>query len=401
MPELTSLIDPILDRVTSATPRVPGVVAMVTDRSGTIYEGAAGVRSLDTGTPMDTDTIFAIFSTTKAIAGTAVLQCVEEGLVDLDAPAGTYLPEIDALQVLDGFDADGAPILRAPRSRITTRMLLLHTAGLGYDFFNTAYHRLATDHGQPSVVSASKAALRTPLLFDPGTRWEYGTNIDWAGQVVEAVRGKRLGDVLAERVFGPLEMTDTSFVLTDPMRARLAAMHHRGADDALSASDFELPSPPEVDCGGHGLYGTVGDYMKFIRMWLNDGDGPKGRVLRPQTVAMAVQNGLQPDEYPDHKVGMLPGIIPSLSNDAEFFPGLPKSWSYTFMINEAEAPTGRPAGAIGWAGLANLFYWIDRQNGVGGFWATQILPFADPASFGGYIDFETAVYRSLGRKAAA
>ena len=98
---------------------------------------------------------------------------------------------------------------------------------------------------------------------------------------------------------------------------------------------------------------------------------------------------------------MLPGVIPSLSNDAEFFPGLLKSWSYSFMVNDEAAPTGRPAGALGWAGLANLFYWIDRANGFGGFWATQILPFGDPVSFVGYLDFESAFYASLKSAKAA
>jgi methyl acetate hydrolase len=103
----------------------------------------------------------------------------------------------------------------------------------------------------------------------------------------------------------------------------------------------------------------------------------------------------------DKKVTMLPGVIPSLSNETEFFPGLSKSWALTFMVNDEEAPTGRPAGARGRAGLANLFYWIDRKNGFGGFWATQILPFGDPASFGGYLDFETPLYNSLHHKQAA
>ena len=98
---------------------------------------------------------------------------------------------------------------------------------------------------------------------------------------------------------------------------------------------------------------------------------------------------------------MLPGVIASLSNDAEFFPGLKKSWSYTFMVNDEEAPTGRPAGALGWAGLPNLFYWIDRKNGFGGYWATQILPFGDPTSFGAYLDFETAAYATGEARAAA
>ena len=177
-------LDDVLARATQRADRVPGVVAMITDREGNIYEGAAGERALGHGEPMTLDTTFALFSTTKAITGTAVLQCVEEGLLDLDAPAATYVPDIGELKVLDGFDAGGNPVLREPKRDITTRMLLLHTAGFGYDFFNESYNRLSQEHGQPSVITCSKAALTTPLLFDPGEKWEYGTNIDWAGQVV-------------------------------------------------------------------------------------------------------------------------------------------------------------------------------------------------------------------------
>lgn len=382
-------LDDVLARATQGADRVPGVVAMITDREGNIYEGAAGERTLGHGVPMTLDTTFALFSTTKAITGTAVLQCVEEGLLDLDAPAATYVPDIGELKVLDGFDAGGDPVLREPKRDITTRMLLLHTAGFGYDFFNESYNRLSQEHGQPSVITCSKAALTTPLLFDPGEKWEYGTNIDWAGQVVESIRGQRLGDVMRERIFEPLEMTDTAFTMSPSMKDRLAPIHQRESDGSLTPLiGFELPAEPEVHMGGHGLHGTVGDYMKFIRMWLNDGAGTSGRVLSPETVAAAVQNGLE-----GQHVGLLPGVLPTLSNDAEFFPGVPKGWAYSFMTNEEVAPTGRPAGSLAWAGLANLYYWIDRQTGVGGFWATQILPFADPGSINGYLEFETAVYQ--------
>ena len=382
-------LDDVLARATQRADRVPGVVAMITDREGNIYEGAAGERALGHGEPMTLDTTFALFSTTKAITGTAVLQCVEEGLLDLDAPAATYVPEIGELKVLDGFDAGGNPVLREPKRDITTRMLLLHTAGFGYDFFNESYNRLSQEHGQPSVITCSKAALTTPLLFDPGEKWEYGTNIDWAGQVVESIRGQRLGDVMRERIFEPLEMADTAFTMSPSMKDRLAPIHQRESDGSLTPLiGFELPAEPEVHMGGHGLHGTVGDYMKFIRMWLNDGAGTSGRVLSSETVAAAVQNGLE-----GQHVGLLPGVLPTLSNDAEFFPGVPKGWAYSFMTNEEVAPTGRPAGSLAWAGLANLYYWIDRQTGVGGFWATQILPFADPGSINGYLEFETAVYQ--------
>ena len=281
---LKNACDGILQKVVTGKDRVPGVVAMITDRSGNIYEGSAGERSLGAGQAMTTDTVFAIFSTTKAITGTAVLQCVEEGMLDLDAPAKNYVPDIGKLEVLDGFDAQGNPKLRAPKRDITTRMLMLHTAGLGYDFFNANYLRLAQERGQPSVVTCSKASLMTPLLFDPGDKWEYGSNIDWGGQVVESIRGKRLGEVMKERIFAQLGIQDIAFSMTPSMRERLATIHQREANGSLiPLPDMQLPPDPEVDMGGHGLYGSIGEYMKFIRMWLNDGAGQHRLVFSEDT----------------------------------------------------------------------------------------------------------------------
>lgn len=381
---LQQACDAVLEQTVAAG--VPGVVAMVTDRDGPVYVGARGVRRLGGEEEMTTDTVMAVFSTTKAVAGTCCLQLVEEGRLDLDAPAHTYAEGLADVQVLDGFDADGAPRLRPPATAPTTRQLLLHTAGFAYDFFDEDYLRLATEHGQPSIVSATRAALATPLLFDPGTRWQYGSNIDWAGQVVEGITGRRLGEVMQERVLEPLGMTSTAFDLTDEMRARKASMHQHRAEGYVATS-MELPADPEVHMGGHGLWSTAEDYLRFIRMWLRDGEGEHGRVLQEDTVRMAAASQLG-----DLEVTALPGVVPELSNDAEFFPGLPKSWALTFMVNDEDAPTGRPAGSLAWAGLANLYYWIDRAGGIGGFWGTQVLPFADPASVGGYLDLETAVY---------
>ena len=392
-----SALDRILNAVVTSDPCVPGVVAMATDRGGLIYQGAAGQRVLGQDADMTGDTVFAIFSCTKAITGTAIMQLVEEGKLDLDAPAKTYAPDLARAQVLDGFDPDGAPRLRAPKRDVTTRMLMLHTAGFGYEIFNARLRDAAAATSQQSVIKSTRAALAAPLLFDPGEDWEYGINIDWCGQVVEGIRGRRLGEVMQERIFAPLGMVDTGFTITPSMRARLARIHQREPDGSLTPmTDFELPQEPEVHMGGHGLYATVGDYCRFIRMYLNDGMGEHGRVLRPDTVRAAAANGLG-----DKKIKRLPGAIPSLSNDAEFFPGLPKSWSLSFMVNDEAAPTGRPAGALGWAGLSNTYFWIDRKNGLGGMWASQVFPFADASSFNGYMDFETAVYQGAAARLAA
>lgn len=376
---------------------LPGVVALATDAKGTIFTGAAGRRSLADPAPMTEDTVFAIFSCTKSVTGTAILQLVEDGLLDLDAPARTYVPAIGEIQVLDGFDGAGNPILRAPRRDITTRMLMLHTAGFGYSFFSPDLRDYEEKTGLPPIIACARAALNAPLTFEPGEKWQYGISIDWCGLIVEAITGKRLGTVMAERIFQPLGMTDTGFTRRPDMEARMATIHQRTDDGSLvPVPELRLPNEPEVQLGGAGLHSTVGDYGRFIRMWLNDGAGENGRVLKPETVAMAVRNNLG-----DLKVTPLASAIPALTRDAEFFPGMPKSWALSFMVNEEPAPTGRSAGALSWAGLANLYYWIDREQGLGGFWATQILPFADPASVEGYFGFEKAIYDSVAAAKAA
>ena len=390
---LKTEVDAVLAQTVGSAGGAPGVVAVVTDRKGNLYEGAAGKRELGSDPPMTTDSVMAIFSTTKAITGTALMQLVEEGKVKLGDAAKKYVPELGEIQVLDGFDTSGNPRLRAPRSDITVDQLMLHTAGFSYEFFSDDDLKFRTATGTPTVVSSTFASVRTTLLFDPGTRWGYGVNIDWVGKIVEAVRGKRLGEVFAERILGPLEMTDTAFTMTPSMAARRVTLHNRAADGQLTpAPALILPQPPEMDMGGHGLYSTAPDYAKFIRMILNDGAGAHGRVLKAETVGQMAKNGLG-----DHKSGGWSTSIPSLSNSGEFFPGLAKSWAYTFQVNDEPTPSGRPAGQLMWAGLANLFYWIDRHNGIGGFWGSQILPFQDVASYPGFVDFETAVYRNLKR----
>ena len=384
--------DTILDYSVNRAGGTPGVVAMATDRKANFYEGSAGKRALGGDQAMTPDSVMAIFSTTKAITGTALMQLVEEGKVSLADPAKKYVPEIAELQVLDGFDAAGQPKTRAPKRDITVNDLILHTSGLCYEFFSHDDLKYRTAKGIPTVVSSTFASTRTVLLHDPGAAWTYGVNIDWLGRIVEQQRGKRLGEVMKERIFTPLGMQDIAFTMTDAMKSRRALLHDRAQDGKLTPlPDLVLPQPPEMDMGGHGLYASVGEYMKFIRMFLNDGAGPNGRVLKAETVEAMSKNGLP--------AGVMSGgwttSIPSLSNPGEFDPGIKKTWAYTFQRNEEETVTGRPAGSLMWAGLGNLYYWIDRKNGIGGFWGSQILPFLDAVSYPGFVDFEAAVYRSL------
>jgi CubicO group peptidase (beta-lactamase class C family) len=370
---------------------VPGVVAMATDRDDAIYGGAFGVRSLGDSADMTLDTVVWIASMTKAVTGAAAMQLVEQGKLELDSPASRVLPALGKVEVLEGFDDQGQPKLRPPKRPITLRHLLTHTAGFAYEIWSDAIQRHQQAKGIPGITTCENAALGTPLLFDPGERWEYGINIDWAGKMVEAVSGQKLGEYLADHLFEPLGMESTAFKITPEMRRHLAKIHQRGDDGKLQALDLELPQEPEFEMGGGGLYGTAGDYLKFVRMILNRGESDDGeQVLKPATVDLMSKNAMG-----ENRVGLLKTAIPPLSHDAEFFPGMSKSWGLSFMINNETAPTGRPPGSLAWAGLANTYYWIDPKNGVGGVYLSQILPFADHKSLPLFFDFEKAVYQSL------
>ena len=368
---------------------VPGVAAIATGVNGTSYEGGFGKAILGHPADMTPDTVVWIASMTKAITGAVAMQQVERGALHLDAPARDVIPYLGEVQVLEDFDAAGKPRLRKPVRDITLRHLLTHTAGFGYDIWNPEILQFREAMNVPTIGTGLDKALTTPLLFDPGTRWQYGIGIDWAGKMVEAVTGRKLGQVMHDELFAPLGMDSTAFRITSAMRERLARVHHRKADGSLVADlTREIPQDPEFEAGGGGLYSTARDYLKFVRMVLDGGKSAHGDVvMKPQTVDAMAANAMG-----DSTVALLKTVAPAISNDAEFFPGIAKQWGLSFMINNAEAPTGRSAGSLCWAGLPNTYYWIDRKKRLGGVYMTQILPFADVKSLPLFYAFESAVY---------
>jgi methyl acetate hydrolase len=369
---------------------IPNVVAIVGNRDGILYEGAFGPRVLGDNTAMTTSTVIWIASMTKAITSAAAMQLVEQGKLALDAPAQDILPELKHTQVLEGFDASGKPKLRAPRRAITLRHLLTHTVGFGYEFSNAESKRYMDYAGTPSIMSCTAGSLDTPLLFDPGDRWEYGTGIDWAGKMVAKIRGKPIGVCLQENVFAPLKMTSTSFKLSTEQRQRLAGMHARAPDGSLAPYPLEMPQDPELEMSGGALYSTVHDYLRFMRMILNRGTLDGVQVLRPETVAEMARN-----QCGDLACGRVKTIDPAIMNDADFFPDQRAGWGLSFVINQADIPGGRAAGSLAWAGLSNAYYWIDPKRGISAMLATQLLPFFDTNTISLLRKFETAVYAGL------
>jgi methyl acetate hydrolase len=370
---------------------VPGVVAMVVSGEGTLYEGAFGERALGGGVSMTMDTVFAIASMTKAITATAVMQLVEQGRLSIDGPASDIVPYLGDVEVLQGFDEGGQPITRPPIRPITLRHLLTHTAGFGYEIFNREILDFQAATGSPSIFTRSLEALKTPLLFDPGGRWNYGISIDWAGQMVEAVSGQSLGDYMQDNIFEPLGMASSGFAANGGMTMRQATTHLRGEDGELFIPENAPPQPePEFDSGGFALLSTIQDYARFTRMILNRGSLDGQDVLRPETVNMTSVN-----QMGDNRVSPLLTEVPAFSNDADFFPGVEKTWGLSFMINLGPGTTGRSPGGLAWAGMTNMYFWIDPAKDMAGIYGTQIFPFADKLSLPLYLDFETAVYETL------
>ncbi len=385
-------IDDVL-RQAVASGAVPGVVAMAATADGLCYQGAFGMRQLGGATPMSLDTVFRIASMTKAITSVAALQLVEAGKLTLDGPVPAIDPALAAPQVLTGFDAQSQPQLRRAKRPITLKHLLTHTAGFCYEIWNPDVERYVAATGMPQMGSGKLAALRQPLMFDPGERWEYGINIDWAGRLVEEASGQKLDAYCREHIFAPLGMIDTGFVASPGQRARQAVVHQREADGSLTPQPLETPIEREFLAGGGGLYSTASDYLAFLEALLQGGTLKGRQILKPETVALMGENhigGLQ--------AGILKTNSPAMTNDVDLFPGQSVRWGLGYMLTPEPGPNGRSAGSVTWAGLFNTYYWLDPARRVAGLIMTQILPFADGPTVALYGAFERAVYDALGER---
>jgi len=374
-------IDELLNGVT-ADGSLHGIAATIVGRDGVLYEGVAGDAR--------PDSMFRNASMTKAVATTGALQLVEQGRLELDATVASIVPEFGELQVLDGFE-DDTPVLRAPKTQATVRQLMNHTSGCSYHFLNEKIFKFCADNDWPNVLQGKKQSISAPLVHDPGTVWEYGVSTDWLGQVVEAVSGQTLGEYLAENVYGPLGMSDSTFRPSDEQRARLLPVLSRQPDGSLAPTKVDLNAEMEWDAAGHGSYGTVDDYGRFVRAWLNGGELDGTRILEEETVELALQDHLNGVPLPE---SLEPADL-ELANPVALLP-VPQGWGLGFHVYSIDLPGMRSAGSGDWSGLFNTFFWIDRKAGIGAVIGTQLLPFFDQKVVETILGFEAAVYAELG-----
>lgn len=364
--------------------KIPAVVGMAAGNHKTLYAGAFGNRD-SSGVPVRVDTIFAIASMTKAITTVAVLQLVEQGKVDLHEPLARHLPQLANLDVLEGFDASGKPSLRPATTPVTLRHLLTHTSGLCYDIWDGDMFRYMSQKPAPEPAKPG------PLMFEPGKRWQYGQGVDWAGRLVEAISGATLEDYFQQKVFRPLGMADTSYLLPAAKFDRLVSRYHRQANGDLQQDERTLPAPPKTFNGGGGLYSTASDYVRFMQTILNHGRGPNNvRILQPKTVESMATN-----QIGELTAGKMKSFNPNLSSDVDMQPGYPEKWGLGFLINTTPYAGGRSAGSLAWAGLYNTYYWIDPKRQRCVVILMQYLPFVDTEAIGLLDEFERVLYGNL------
>src|SRR5215471_2446760 len=364
--------------------KIPCVTAMVATADKTLYSGAFGKRDVESGTDVTPDSIFAIASMTKAITSTAAMQLVERGKVALDEPAAKHLPELARLDVLEGFDEAGKPKLRPASKPVTLKHLLTHTSGFAYDTWDQSMVKYNMLHPVPPGA----VAPLTPLIFEPGTRWQYGTGLDWTGKLVEAVSGQTLEAYFQANILGPLGMKDTKFSVPEEKFSRLVSVYQRQSTGELKQNPRTLPVPPKAFNGGGGLYSTAGDYVRFMQMILRKGAGPgKDRILQARTVELMSSN-----QTGNIAAGRLKTYRPDRSADVDFHAGFADRYTYGFLLNPVAYEGGRSAGSLAWAGINNTFYWIDARKGICATIMMQFLPFVDAEAMGLLREFERAAY---------
>jgi CubicO group peptidase (beta-lactamase class C family) len=363
--------------------RIPGVVGLAVEADGVVYVGAFGRQDVANDVPMATDTIFRIASMTKPVTSVAVMMLVQEGDLELDDPVAQYLPAFEDKPVIESFNAaDKTYTTRPAATPMTVRHLLTHTSGLGYTFSNTTLAQLA-----PPGPGASIADL--PLLHDPGTRWTYGESTRVLGTLVEEVSGQPLDEFLAERIFVPLGMSDTSYRVPAPKTSRVATVHRTTAEGLV-----ETPNTAEITApvyGDGGLHSTAADYAKFIQLFLNDGRAPDGtRLLSEATVRLMGQNHIG-----NVRVEQQPAALPALTEPFPLGAGR-DTFGLGFQITGAhDDPLSRSPGSMSWAGIFNTEFWIDPERGIGGVLLMQYLPFYDAAAIEALQGFERRVYQGL------
>jgi CubicO group peptidase (beta-lactamase class C family) len=366
---------------------IPSVVAMAVDENRVLYSGAFGKRDAASNVAVNSDSLFQIASMTKPITAVAAMQLVEQGKLSLDAPVSKHLPKLANMQVLTGFTAAGDPILRPAKTEVTLRHLLTHTSGICYP----TWHPEMFKYSQKGGVAPTAIAPVVPLMFEPGTSWQYGYSADWTGRLVEAVSGLTLQQYFRVNILDPLGMKDTEYGVEPAKFDRMVGVYQRNAQGASESRPRVQPPAPTDFNGGGGLSSSANDYVKFMRMILRHGlTGVNTEILKARTVEMMMKN-----QIGGIRAGAMKSFQPNVSSDVDTHPGGVDKWGLGFLLQGPGTTGMRNEGSMSWAGIFNTYFWIDPHRGIAGVVMMQYLPFFDKDAIGLLGDFERSVYANI------
>jgi CubicO group peptidase (beta-lactamase class C family) len=361
--------------------RIAGAVTLVARKGWVVHFEAQGLMDLESKQPMSKDTLFRMASSTKPVTGVAILMLVEEGKVRLTDPVSKFIPEFKAMKVAVQREPESEVQLVAAEREITIRDLLTHTSGLGSGGLGTrrvARESLRPGGSEETLASFIPRLAAVPLDFQPGTRWRYSglPGLDVLGRVVEVVSGQSYAEFLRGRIFEPLGMKDTFFVVPDDRRTRLATVY-RGTEKGLEKGTFTLRFPKTYYSGAGGLTSCAADYFRFAQMLANRGELDGKRLLSPRAVEL----------YSSNQVGdMFAGQLGRAR-------GMGFGLSVEVVVDPVQAASFRSKGSFGWDGAFGTHFWVDPKEQLVGVFLVQAQ--TGPVVAGIQRDFETAVMQAL------
>ena len=373
--ERLARIDKLLREKYVGPGRMPCAQFLLARDGETVHETVLGNRDVERGTALTADTVFRIYSMTKPVACVALMTLVEEGLIALDDPVAKHIP---AWKNLGVYSAGLGPYLTAPPARpMQVVDLMRHTSGLTYGFqsrtnIDAAYRKLKLSeaHGETDLEGMIAQLAELPLEFSPGEAWNYSVSTDVVGYLVQKVAGKPLGQVLQERIFDPLKMTDTGFFVREDQKARFAACYNATPQGGLKLQDDPTVSPylkpPALESGGGGLVSTAADYMRFSNMLVNGGGLGGARILSPMTIRLMASNHLPGGR---DLTEMSRSLFSEATNEGVGF-GL----GFAVVFDPPKTLIPCSMGEFYWGGAASTAFWVDPVEQVTAVFMTQLLP---------------------------
>jgi methyl acetate hydrolase len=367
---------------------IPFAVAAVARGDGMLWQGAAGESS--DGHPAGPETLFRLFSMTKAIGGLAAMILIDRGKLRLDTEVREVLPQFGKVQVLEAMGPDG-PVLRPGRRPATLRHLLTHTSGLAVDAFDQKMRAFQLSTGLPHERWGTVHAMNSPLMFDPGDGWAYGNGTDWAGYMVQQVDGRPLDQFCREEIFEPLGMKNATFE-ADQVPVRQAQVYSRTPDGSFEPVQYQIPSHPEIYRMAAAMHATAPDYLQFLRLLLTDGEVDGYRMISPGAMRLMKENQMGAGRA----IPILQACVDVTHPVDYLFDQTSMTHTACCLRTEHDILGKRAAGSLWWAGFLNTFYWADPANDVAAVLMTQSLPFCDPRFIQVWDEYERAVYRHIG-----